>query len=165
MANRKIGVTAPCSYGAKITSFQLGNFLRESCDRAVSDNRKRKAIDLFKVRYGREPQLNEATAETDVIISLTRRAPSDLSLLIGCTNLVDKATMIWKQRLIPPAKQADVLGFFNDLKEIRDGCAHPGLDAELLPKERLAHFVNSAKRIRGSLLVSLNTLNGEISSA
>jgi hypothetical protein len=30
VANRKIGVTAPCSYGAKITSFQLGNFLRES---------------------------------------------------------------------------------------------------------------------------------------
>jgi hypothetical protein len=43
-------------------------------------------------------------------------------------------------------------GVFNDLKEVRDQCAHPGGgEQELVPKARLAHFVNSAKRMRDSL--------------
>jgi hypothetical protein len=54
-----------------------------------------------------------------------------------------------------PATQADVLGFFNDLKEIRDQCAHPGGEAELVPKARLADFVQSAKRMRDSLSQSM----------
>jgi hypothetical protein len=88
---------------------------------------------------------------------LPGRTISDIGLLIECTNLVDKATMIWKQKLITPATQAEVLGFFNDLKEIRDKCAHPGGEEELVPKERLAHFVDSAKRVRSSLRESMQT--------
>jgi hypothetical protein len=61
--------------------------------------------------------------------------------LIACTHLVDKARMIWKQRLITTATSKDVLGFFQELKTIRDLCVHPGNEAkslEALPKERLA---------------------------
>ena len=132
--------------------------INERCWQSISDNRKRKAIELFKLRYECEPKLNGGAREKGDVSSLLR-LPSDISLLIGCTNLVDKATMIWKQRLLPLAKQADVLGFFNDLKEIRDRCAHPGSEGELLPKERLAHFVNSAKRMSGSLRASLQNLS------
>lgn len=126
--------------------------INEKCWLSISDNRRGKAIELFKLRYGREPKLNEDEPE------IFLRSPlSDLSLLIACTNLVDKATMIWKQKLITPATHADVLGFFNDLKKIRDQCAHPGGQEELLPKGRLAHFVSSAKRMRNSLRESMQT--------
>jgi len=63
--------------------------------------------------------------------------------------------MIWKQKLVTPGTQTEILGFFNDLKEIRDQCAHPGGQEKLVPKERLAHFVNAAKRMRGSLIESM----------
>jgi len=129
--------------------------INERCWQSLSDNRKFKAIELFKLRYGREPKLRTDAQEEEDDLVLWARPLSDISLLIGCTNLVDKATMIWKQKLIPAAKQADVLGFFNDLREIRDQCAHPGRDEELIPKERLAHFVNSAKCMRSSLRESV----------
>jgi hypothetical protein len=115
---------------------------------------------LFKFRYGREPKLTTDAQEKDQLIFLPHPL-SDIFLLIGCTNLVDKATMIWKQKLIPAARRADVLGFFTDLREIRDQCAHPGHQEELIPKERLAHFVNSAKRMRSSLRDSLQTLTAQ----
>jgi hypothetical protein len=76
--------------------------------------------------------------------------------LIECTNIVDKATMIWKRRLISGATRAEVLGLFNDLKEVRDQCAHPGGgQRDLIPKTHLAHFVNSAKRMRDSLRLAI----------
>jgi hypothetical protein len=129
--------------------------INKRCWESISDDRKRKATDLFKLRYGREPVLID-TAQPTIFQMIN--GPADISSLIGCTNLVDKATMIWKQRLIPPAKRADVLGFFNDLKEVRDKCAHPGDAEELLPKERVAHFVNSAKRMRANLGAAFQNL-------
>ncbi len=112
---------------------------REGCWRAISENRQRKAMDVFKLRNnGCEPQLNR-----------------DIAGLIDCTNLVDKANMIWKERLISPATRAEVLRCFHALKEIRDRCAHPGGDGSLLAKEKLAHFVRSANRMRSSLLESM----------
>ncbi|MGE0118972.1 MAG: CBS domain-containing protein [Dongiaceae bacterium] len=112
--------------------------VREDCWQSISDNRKSKAIDVFKRRYGGEPNPKR-----------------DVARLIECTNLVDKANMIWKRQLIAPASRADVLGFFHRLKEIRDQCAHPGVYGALLAKEKLAHFVSSANRMRGSLRESM----------
>jgi hypothetical protein len=125
--------------------------LNQKCWQCISDNRRRKAIELFNNRYKREPILEPDTSDEISKAFSRSRTMSDIGVLIGCTNLVDKATMIWKQKLINPATQADVLGFFNDLKEIRDQCAHPGGAEELIPKQRLAHFVSSAKRMRDSL--------------
>ena len=89
--------------------------LRERCWLSISDNRKRKAIELFKLRNnGSEPK----PARGGSFVEITE--------LIECTNLVDKATMIWKQQLVTPATRTDVLGFFDDLKKIRDQCAHRG---------------------------------------
>jgi len=59
--------------------------------------------------------------------------------------------MIWKESLIASANRKSVLGFFHELQTIRDRCAHPGGEEELLPKDRLAHFVQSAKQMRNSL--------------
>ncbi len=123
--------------------------INERCWQSIADTRRRKALDLFKLRYGREPKLTEDEGGHDLVF--LPRPPSDISLLIGCTNLVDKAHMIWKQ------SRKDVLGFFHELKEIRDRCAHPSTEEELLPRDRLAHFVNSAKRMRDSLRVSIET--------
>src|SRR5262245_8939880 len=131
--------------------------IRERCWQSISDNRKHNAMELFKFRYGREPKLDGGAQDEDGLAFLPP-PPSDISLLIGCTNLVDKATMIWKQRLVPSATKADVLGFFNDLKEIRDQCAHPGRDEELIAKGRLSDFIHSAKRMRSSLRESLHHL-------
>lgn len=129
--------------------------INERCWSSISENRRRKATDLFKLRYGREPKIQGDEQEDEIVF--LPRPPSDLSLVIGCTNLVDKATMIWKQKLVTPGTQTEILGFFNDLKEIRDQCAHPGGDNELLPKGRLAQFVNSAKRMRNSLRESMKS--------
>jgi hypothetical protein len=69
---------------------------------SLSDNRKQKALELFRHRYEREPKLIETN--TDAIRHMLFRTRSDISLLIGCTNLVDKATMIWKQKIDPCRK-------------------------------------------------------------
>jgi hypothetical protein len=112
--------------------------LAKSCWRSLSNDRRSKAIELYEQRYGPGRRL--------------------LARLIACTHLVDKARMIWKQRLITTATSKDVLGFFQELKTIRDLCVHPGNEAkslEALPKERLAQFVKSAKRMRSSLSESM----------
>lgn len=119
--------------------------IRERCWLSISDGRRRKAIELFKHRYGREPR----PAQGGSFLEFTA--------LIECTNLVDKAIMIWKQRLVTPATRTDVLGFFNVLKEIRDRCAHPGRDGELVNREKLASFINSAKFMRNSLRESIQS--------
>ena len=110
------------------------------------------AVDLFKKRYQREPKIERDEDEKIEFLLLGRMR--DTSLLIGCTNLVDKATIIWKLRLVGNATRSEVLGFFNDLRDIRDRCAHPGGDDELISKDRLAQFVASAKRIRSDLAAS-----------
>jgi hypothetical protein len=129
--------------------------LNEKCWLSISETRRHKALEIFKRRYGRDPKLpGDGKAPEEDLIFLPR-APSDLSLLIACTQLVDKATMIWKQKLVTPGTRTEILGLVNDLKEVRDQCAHPGGQEELVPKERLAHFVNTAKRMRGGLLESI----------
>jgi len=143
--------------------------INERCWLSLPDNRKRKANELFKLRYGREPNQNADAREFVPDTELgefaelankferpTRRS-RDIGLLIGCTPLVDKATMIWKQKLITPDTEADVLGFFKELNAIRDQCAHPGGEEELVPKERLSDFVKLAKRMRNSLRESMQT--------
>jgi hypothetical protein len=122
--------------------------IRERCWLSISDNRKRKAIALFKLRYGREPKPAQGASFLEI------------TALIECTNLVDKATMIWKQQLVTPATRTDVLGFFNDLKKIRDRCAHPGGEGALFSRERLPRFINSAKCMRNSLRESMQSHGG-----
>jgi hypothetical protein len=113
--------------------------VREQCWLSLSKGRKRKARSLFKLRYGRKAK------------------PHEIDRLIECTQLTDKASMIWNQKLVVADTRAEVLRFFNVLRKIRDACAHPGTEGPLLPKEKLAHFVASAKRMRSSLLGSMQT--------
>lgn len=116
--------------------------VRASCWKSISDTRRRKAIELFKERYGRSPRRK---------YKLFDHGGPDSPKLIACTNLIDKATMIWKQKLIASVTRADVLGFFYKLQEMRNKCAHPGQHDALLPKENLANFVVSAFKMRDSL--------------
>jgi hypothetical protein len=52
---------------------------REDAWQSISDNRRHKAIELYRQRYGREPE-----------------PLKHIDRLIDCTKLADKATMIWK---------------------------------------------------------------------
>lgn len=108
--------------------------VREQCWLSISDGRRSKATDLFRLRHGREPKPGR-----------------EVDHLIECTNLVDKANMIWKQRLVAAATRAEVLNFFHELKTVRDRCAHPGTNGALVAQEELARFVISAKRMRDDL--------------
>ena len=131
--------------------------IRERCWLSLSDYRRRKAIELFKLRHGREPRLKVGPREDIGHAPIKLRwAPdtSDISLLIGCTNLVDKATMIWKQKLITAATKAEVLGCFSELKEVRDQCAQLGVEKDVVLQARLAPLISSAKRLRDSLCKS-----------
>ncbi len=120
--------------------------LRERCWLSISDNRKRKAIELFKLHNnGSEPK----PAQGGSFVEITE--------LLECTNLADKGTMIWKQQLVTPATRKDVLGFFHDLRKIRDRCAHPGREGVLFSRERLPRFINSAKHMRNSLRESMQS--------
>lgn len=114
-------------------------------------------MELFKRRHGRLPSFEKAQADERGFRILNGDAvASGVSTLIGCTFLIDKATMIWKLRLVDNASRASVLGFFNDLKEIRDRCAHPGTDEELISKDGLAQFVAAASHMRADLAASLH---------
>ena len=88
----------------------------------------------IRLRYEREPN-----------------SERDVSRLIECTHLADKATMIWKQRLLDNTARSEVLGLFKKLRMVRDRCAHPGGDARLLPREELADFIASANSVRKNL--------------
>jgi hypothetical protein len=143
--------------------------LSEKCWLAISDERKRKSIDLFTRRFSRKPclklevrdqiadgdlrDLTEVGLEKPSLMQILRNPErqSEMSLLIGCTQLVDKATMLWKQKLITPATRSQVLGVFKELRDVRDSCAHPGNDEELLAKNRLGDFVISAMQMRKNL--------------
>jgi hypothetical protein len=111
--------------------------IAERCWLSIPDARRRKAMDLYTLRYKREPK-------------------QDFCGLIACTNLIDKATMVWKQNLLTPGMQHDVLRFFHELQKIRDACAHPG-DRLEIRKERLIPFISSAKCMRSSLLQAMQT--------
>jgi hypothetical protein len=116
----------------------------EPCWLSIPDGRRQKAVDQFKFRHKREPQ-----------------AFSEFDELIQCTNLADKATMMWKQKLITPPIRADILGFFNSLRKIRDQCAHPGGDLYLLSTDSLARFLDAAKCMRSSLHNAIETYGAE----
>jgi hypothetical protein len=113
-------------------------WLRAGCWSALSEGRKDKAAEQFKLNYERE-------------VVRGQESSADIFRLIGCTQLKDKASMIWKKRLITGARQADVLGVFERLREVRDRCAHPGDYRSPLPKEDLAAFIKSARSLRSSL--------------
>ena len=63
--------------------------------------------------------------------------------------------MIWKKRLITGSSKTELLGVFDELRDVRDSCAHPGHDDLLLAQDRLADFVNSAIRMRKFLQEAL----------
>jgi hypothetical protein len=122
---------------------------RDACWRSLAEGRKTKAIELFKRRYACDPKVEGDPKPLE---------RPDILRLIECTQLVDKATMIWKQKLISPTTGADVLGVFNKLRIVRDQCAHPGRDGppnELSNNEAFARFINSAKAILASLRDSM----------
>jgi hypothetical protein len=140
---------------------------RQSCWLSISDNRKQLSVSFFRQRHSRKPQLNRTVREsifnseirelTEELFERPHFFPdpsgplSDIIRLIACTHLKDKATMIWKKRLITGRSKAEILGFFDDLKTVRDNCAHPGHDDPILTQDRLADFVSSAMRMRKSL--------------
>ena len=111
---------------------------REDAWQSISDNRRRKAIELYRQRYGCEPE-----------------PPKHIDRLIDCTQLADKATMIWKARLISSiSSRSELLGFFRRLEEIRNYCAHPQRSHSVddpIPKQKLSNFINDAKSMRDTL--------------
>ena len=111
---------------------------REGAWKALSENRRGKAIEIFRRRYGCEPHPRK-----------------EIDKLIDCTQLVDKATIIWKMKLTSPASsRSELLGFFENLRKIRDLCAHPqrsSSDDDLIPKQRLSEVVSNAKSMRDRL--------------
>jgi hypothetical protein len=135
---------------------------------SISDNRKQMSLGFFRQRYHRKPRMGEAmraAISNTEIRDLTEGCPvntrtefysdhggeADVLRLIACTQLKDKATMIWKKQLITGSSKTDVLGFFDELRKVRDTCAHPGHDDPILAQDRLADFVSSAMRMRKSL--------------
>jgi hypothetical protein len=115
---------------------------RDGCWASLPDGRKSKAVEQFKRDYNnREPNI-----------------PKDVHRLIESTQLIDKASMIWNQKLIASATRSQVLGFFQVLMRVRNACAHPrGHGVDLVPQEELADFINSAKRMRDDLRESMKT--------
>jgi hypothetical protein len=116
---------------------------REDAWQAISDNRRRKAIELYRQRYGCEPE-----------------PPKHIDRLIDCTQLEDKATMIWKTKLISSiSSRSELLGFFRRLEEIRNYCAHPQRSHSVddpIPKQKLSNFINDAKFMRETLNEALS---------
>jgi hypothetical protein len=153
----------------------------QSCWLSISDNRKQLSLSVFRQRHCRKPDLSpkmrelisnpeirdlteELSDEPFLIVLATPgggRPQSDLTRLIACTHLKDKATMIWKNRLIGGRSKADLLGFFDQLKHVRDNCAHPGHDDPILDQDCLADFVASAMRMRKDLQEALESSNEE----
>lgn len=77
--------------------------------------------------------------------------------LMESTTLIDKATMIWKQKLLPLATRRDVLSFFHELQSIRNRCAHPsGKTDVLIQKDELIRFVQAALNMKKLLSEELN---------
>src|ERR1700737_753042 len=150
---------------------------REGCWLSISNNRKQMSFGFFEKRYHRNSTIGEemrdAISNTE-IRDLTEGHPvtsaelfsdygsqSDVMRLIACTQLKDKATMIWKKKLITGRSKTDVLGFFDELRNVRDSCAHPGHDALILAQDRFADFVSSAMRMRKSLEEALQNSTDE----
>jgi hypothetical protein len=140
----------------------------EECWLSISDGRKRKSIEIFSDRYRRYPRLKNELRDrisdvelraaiddggdgTPELFWVRAMGTSDVLRLLACTALGDKATMIWKQKLIANTSRGDLLKFFRDLETIRNSCAHPGNDEPPLAHDRLAHFVNDATLMRSSL--------------
>jgi hypothetical protein len=141
---------------------------RNSCWLSISDNRKQLSLGFFQQRYHRKPRMSEAmraaisntqirdltegrSVNTTTEFFSDRGGQADVLRLIACTQLKDKATMIWKKQLITGSSKTDVLGFFDELRNVRDSCAHPGHDDPIVAQDRLADFVSSAMRMRKSL--------------
>jgi hypothetical protein len=166
---RPIGRIAFLSLALEIEDLALrlckSSRFRESCWSSISENRKHLSLGFFQQRYSRKPQLSKEVREaipsleirdlTEEIKEGTKwwagPGQSDINRLIACTQLKDKATMIWKNKLITGRSKTDLLGFFDELKDVRDTCAHPGHDDSILSQDRLAEFVSSAMRMRKSL--------------
>jgi hypothetical protein len=149
---------------------------RQSCWLSISDNRKQLSLGFFQHRYSRKPTLSKELRDaipnleirdlTDEFDERTKWLSdglhqSDEHRLIACTQLKDKATMIWKNQLITGRSKTDVLGFFDELKNVRDTCAHPGHDDPILTQDRLADFVSSAMRMRKSLQEAIESSTDE----
>jgi hypothetical protein len=120
------------------------------CWRSLADSRKDKAIKLFKLRYARDPEIEPDNKSV-------LRESHHILRLIECTTLIDKARMIWNQKLIAPTTETNVLGFFHKLQTVRDQFAHPGSDgppAEL-SREKFGQFINAAKSMLTSLRESM----------
>src|SRR5262249_46514480 len=120
--------------------------IAEACWQSLSEGRRSKAIDQFKLNHQREPNLEDDNSRLFEIMRL-----------IECTQLSDKASMIWKQKLITSDTRTYLLGFFEKLRSLRDKCAHPGTNRVLLPKGDLVQFINSANRIRSSFRELMET--------
>jgi hypothetical protein len=125
--------------------------LCERCWLSISEGRKNKAIALFKDHYKRDPNL-EVRPDVERKRSWERsRWLEEISRLIACTQIADKATMLWKLKLIPSTKSADILGHFEKLRRLRDLCAHPGYIGKVPTARNLIELITSAKGMRNSL--------------
>ena len=119
------------------------------CWMSLPEHRQEKARDLFKLRYKDLFKLRYKKEATS--------GDYDTRRLLECTQLVDKAKMIWNRRLLPTETRASVLGFFETLRKVRDRCAHPGGNDSVLPKEELTKFVHDARAMREGLLAEIQS--------
>lgn len=124
----------------------------ERCWKSLPPRRQRKAREQYQRRFG-------CPAGRISGKNITPKVRRVIRSIVGCTYLVDKANMIWKCKLIPSATRSSVLGFFSTLEEIRNLCAHPSAESDLveaLPRERMGEFVRNARKMQGDLKKSFS---------
>ena len=115
--------------------------LTDQCWEALSKNRQAMARAIYKKRHGHPPK--------------KIKGKYALNEFIECTYLIDKANMIWKNRLIRASSRKSVLGFFHRLDEIRDLCAHAHFEYELeekFPRKRFREFMETARDMKKNLV-------------
>ncbi len=75
------------------------------------------------------------------------------AMLVDCTTFIDKKSMVCKCKLTLELSNADIRRVFAQAEQLRNQCAHPGSDSELLKGSviQLRHAVREIGRVIGVL--------------
>lgn len=106
---------------------------RERAWQSLPKRRQQNAAQQFIHKYQEEPK------------------EDDYVRLIECTHFTDKANMLWKARLAPATSMGELLGLFNELKQLRNFCAHPSLNGSALGGIKISLLVKKALEIRSTM--------------
>jgi hypothetical protein len=99
----------------EIAAISLCSRKARICIDSLSDGRREKALEVFNNRY--------APRQRGEKHSIYRTSKDEL--LIGCTNYIDKSTMIAKNKLLRDWEPKRIERFFFAAEEQRNDCAHP----------------------------------------